>query len=89
MGVFRGLMYWNVDMRVVKDIHILEQVNLRFEYVVTNVFQPPRLRGFQPWDSLKTTLGVDPTVGPGSSFGVVDTQGNLGRKMQFGLRLTF
>jgi hypothetical protein len=87
LGVFRGLMYWNVDMRVVKDIHVAEQINLRFEYVVTNVFNHPVFADpavGQP----ETALGVDPTVGPGSSFGVVDTQGNLGRKMQFGIRLT-
>jgi hypothetical protein len=37
----------------------------------------------------QTGLGVDPTVGPGSSFGVVNSQGNNPRQMQFGLRFTF
>jgi hypothetical protein len=88
LGVFRGLMYWNVDMRLVKDIHVAERVSLRFEYVVTNVFNHPVFAdpaAGQP----ETGLGVDPTVGPGSSFGVVNTQGNNPRRMQFGLRLTF
>jgi Carboxypeptidase regulatory-like domain len=88
LGVFRGLMYWNVDMRLVKDIHVAERVSLRFEYVVTNVFNHPVFAdpaAGQP----ETALGVDPTVGPGSSFGVVNTQGNNPRRMQFGLRLTF
>ena len=88
LGVFRGLMYWNVDMRLVKDIHVAERVNLRFEYVVTNVFNHPVFAdpaAGQP----ETALGVDPTVGPGSSFGVVNTQGNNPRRMQFGLRLIF
>jgi hypothetical protein len=88
LGVFRGLMYWNVDMRLVKDIHVAERVSLRFEYVVTNVFNHPVFADpavGQP----ETALGVDPTVGPGSSFGVVNTQGNNPRRMQFGLRLTF
>jgi hypothetical protein len=88
LGVFRGLMYWNVDMRLVKDIHVTERVGLKFEYVVTNVFNHPVFAdpaAGQP----ETALGVDPTVGPGSSFGVVNTQGNNPRRMQFGLRLTF
>ena len=88
LGVFRGLMYWNVDMRLVKDIRVVERVSLRFEYVVTNVFNHPVFADpavGQP----ETALGVDPTVGPGSSFGVVNSQGNNARKMQFGLRLTF
>jgi Carboxypeptidase regulatory-like domain len=88
LGVFRGLMYWNVDMRLVKDIHIAERVSLRFEYVVTNVFNHPVFAdpaAGQP----ETALGVDPTVGPGSSFGVVNTQGNNPRRMQFGIRLNF
>ena len=88
LGVFRGLMYWNVDLRLVKDIHIAERVGLRFEYVLTNVFNHPVFAdpaAGQP----ETALGVDPTVGPGSSFGVVNTQGNNPRRMQFGLRLNF
>jgi Carboxypeptidase regulatory-like domain len=88
LGVFRGLMYWNVDMRLVKDIHIAERVSLRFEYVVTNVFNHPVFADPEAGQP-ETALGVDPTVGPGSSFGVVNTQGNTPRRMQFGLRLTF
>ncbi|HET8965466.1 MAG TPA: carboxypeptidase-like regulatory domain-containing protein [Candidatus Acidoferrum sp.] len=88
LGVFRGLPYWNVDLRVVKDIHITERTNLQFQYVVTNLFNHPVFAdptSGQP----ETGLGVDPTVGPGSSFGVVNTQGNNPRRMQFGLRFTF
>ncbi len=86
LGVFRGLMYWNVDMRLVKDIHVTERVGLKFEYVVTNVFNHPVFAdpaAGQP----ETALGVDPT--DAASFGVVNTQGNNPRRMQFGLRLTF
>jgi len=45
------------------------------------VFDDPRGGDFQ------TGLGVDPRA-PGS-FGVVNTQGNNPRQMQFGLRFTF
>jgi hypothetical protein len=74
VGVFRGLMYWNVDMRLVKDIRLLERVSLRSEYVVTNVFNHPVFADPFAGDA-QTGLGVDPTVGPGSSFGVVNSQG--------------
>jgi hypothetical protein len=88
VGVFRGLMYWNVDMRLVKDIHITERLGLQFQYIVTNVFNHPVFADPAVGDA-QTGLGVDPTVGAGSSFGVVNSQGNNARKMQFGLRLTF
>jgi hypothetical protein len=88
VGVFRGLAYWNVDIRVVKDIHITERTSLQFQYVVTNLFNHPVFLD-PAVGTPETTLGVDPTVGPGSSFGVVNTQGNNPRQMQFGLRFTF
>lgn len=86
VGVFRGLPYWNVDMRIVKDIHIFERVNLQFQYVVTNVFNHPVFADPAVGDA-QTGLGVDPTSP--SSFGVVSSQGNNPRQMQFGLRLSF
>jgi hypothetical protein len=88
VGVFRGLMYWNVDLRLVKEIRIRERLNLQFQYVVTNVFNHPVFSDPAVGDA-QTGLGVDPTVGPGSSFGVVSSQGNNPRQMQFGLRLSF
>ena len=84
--MFRGLPYWNVDMRIVKDIHIFERVNLQFQYVVTNVFNHPVFADPAVGDA-QTGLGVDPTTP--SSFGVVNSQGNNPRQMQFGLRLSF
>jgi len=86
VGVFRGLPYWNVDMRLVKDIHIAERVSLQFQYVVTNVFNHPVFSDPAVGDA-QTGLGVDPTTP--STFGVVSSQGNNPRQMQFGLRLTF
>ncbi|HEY6128980.1 MAG TPA: carboxypeptidase-like regulatory domain-containing protein, partial [Candidatus Acidoferrum sp.] len=64
LGVFRGLMYWNVDMRLVKDIRVAERVNLRFEYVVTNLFNHPVFADPEAGQP-ETALGVDPTD-PGS-----------------------
>ncbi|MGB8473608.1 MAG: hypothetical protein WCE61_05920, partial [Candidatus Acidiferrum sp.] len=86
VGVFRGLPYWNVDMRIVKDIHIFERVNLQFQYVVTNVFNHPVF--YDPFGGdAQTGLGVNPT--DPSSFGIVNSQGNNPRQMQFGLRVSF
>jgi Carboxypeptidase regulatory-like domain len=86
VGVFRGLPYWNVDIRLVKNIHITERTNLEFQYVVTNLFNHPVFSDPAAGDA-QTGLGVDPT--DPSSFGVVNTQGNNPRQMQFGLRFTF
>jgi hypothetical protein len=86
VGVFRGLAYWNVDMRIVKDIRVMERVSLQFQYVVTNVFNHPVFSDPAVGDA-QTGLGVDPTTA--STFGVVSSQGNNPRQMQFGLRLTF
>jgi len=82
-GIIRGLMYWNVDMRLVKDIKIMERVGLQFQYVVTNVFNHPV---FADPNASFFVQGIDPTS---AGFGVVNSQGNNPRQMQFGLRLTF
>jgi len=82
-GVFRGLSYWNVDMRLVKEIKIRERMNLQFQYVVTNIFNHPV---FADPNASFFVQGVDPTSG---GFGAVGGQGNNPRQMQFGLRFSF
>ncbi len=84
VGVFRGLPYWNVDVRVVKDFRIVERVGLQFQYVVTNAFNHPV---FADPNASFFAQGVDPTSA--ASFGVVNSQGNFPRQMQFGIRLSF
>lgn len=86
VGVFRGLAYWNMDLRIVKDIKVTERTAFQFQYVVTNVFNHPVFADPAVGDA-QTGLGVDPTTPAG--FGVVNSQGNNPRQMQFGLRLTF
>ena len=83
VGVFRGLAYWNVDMRLVKDIKIRERMGFQFQYVVTNVFNHPV---FADPNASAFVQGVDPTS---AGFGVVNSQGNNPRQMQFGVRFTF
>jgi hypothetical protein len=88
VGVFRGLPYWNMDIRLVKDLRVTERIGLQFQYVVTNLFNHVVFADPAVGDA-QTGLGVDPTVGPGSSFGVVNSQINNPRQQQFGLRVTF
>jgi hypothetical protein len=64
----------------------MERVSLQFQYVLTNVFNHPVFADPAVGDA-QTGLGVDPTTA--STFGVVNSQGNNPRQMQFGLRLTF
>jgi hypothetical protein len=82
-SVIRGLMYWNVDLRITKNIKIWERVSTQFEMVTTNVFNHP--------------VFYNPGLSPGAAvafnnindFGTTSSQGNNPRQMQFGLRLTF
>ena len=83
IGILRGLPYWNVDMRLTKDFKIRERTGLQFQYVVTNVFNHPV---FADPNASAFVQGVDPTSG---GFGVVNSQGNNPRQMQFGLRFSF
>jgi len=73
-----GQPYWNVDMRVVKNIRLVERVSLQFEFTLTNVFNHP----------VFNDPGLNPFYGAGN-FGQVTNQGNNPRQMQFGLRLQF
>jgi len=77
VGAVRGLMYWNMDMRVTKNVKIVERVSAEFQFVVTNLFNHPTY--YDP------TLDV---TNPGG-WGVISSQGNNPRAMQFGIRLSF
>lgn len=82
VGAFRGLSYWNMDIRVTKNVKIWERVGFDFQFVTTNVFNHPVF-----YDPGFGANGVDPTT-PGT-FGVINSQGNNPRQMQFGIRLSF
>ena len=83
IGVFRGLSYVNVDMRLTKDFKIRERMGIQFQYVVTNLFNHAV---FADPNASNFSQGVDPTS---PAFGVVNSQGNFPRQMQFGVRFTF
>jgi hypothetical protein len=77
-SVIRGLSYWNVDVRVTKNIKIWERVGFDFQIVATNVFNHPVF-----YDG-----GLTPSSGLGS-FGQTSAQGNFPRQLQFGMRFSF
>jgi Carboxypeptidase regulatory-like domain len=83
VGIFRGLGYWNMDVRVTKNVKIYERVNLDFQFVTTNLFNHPVF--YDPGFGIN---GLDPSGSP-SSFGALNQQGNNPRQMQFGIRLSF
>jgi len=84
LGAIRGPGYWNVDMRLVKNLRITERVNTQFEFVVTNVFN--HVVFATPF--LDPTAVTDPT-NVGAAFGSTSSQINNPRAMQFGLRVSF
>ena len=77
VGPISGLPYWNMDVSLQKNVLITERAVFQFSMIVTNVFNHLDF--------------ADPTLSLGSvaSWGVVSSQGNVPRKMQFGLRASF
>jgi hypothetical protein len=76
-GNLRGFPTWNVDAQFTKDISWKERFGATISVQITNV-----LNHFQPSNP---TLNLD-SLG---TFGVVTSQANTPRQMEFGLRLHF
>lgn len=77
MGSFRGMPYWNMDLSLKKRFRITERFNSEFQVVFTNLLNHNQF--FDPPLDLQT-----PTA-----FGVLNSQGNNPRQMEFGLRVSF
>jgi len=76
-GPIRGLPYWNTDLSVKKNIRISERVSTEVQVLFLNVFNHVVFAN--------PTLDLsDPT-----SWGVLSSQGNTPRQMEFGLRVRF
>jgi hypothetical protein len=76
-GRVRGMPQWNLDMSVAKDFHATEQVGVTLMvqfYNIMNHFQPSN-----------PNLNLDSP----QSWGVVSSQANTPRQMEFGLRIRF
>ena len=78
-GPIRGLPYWNMDLSVRKNFRITERFNTEFQFLFLNVFNHMDFK-----DPSLSTAGTSP-----SSWGVLNTQGNTPRQMEFGLRVNF
>ena len=76
-GIIRGLPTWNLDLAVHKQIRITERFNAMFLFQFTNV-----LNHFQP-----STPGLN--IDSPQTWGVITSQANTPRQMEFGLRIGF
>jgi hypothetical protein len=76
-GVLRGLHYWNFDLSLTKRTPVTDRVALLFSADFLNAFNHVVLND-------PTLSMLDP-----ASFGVISSQANNPRSIQFGLRLEF
>lgn len=76
-GIIRALPTWNLDLAIHKDFRVTERLAAQFLFQVTNV-----LNHFQP---ATPSLNIE---NPGS-WGVITSQSNTPRNMEFGLRVRF
>jgi hypothetical protein len=76
-GPFTGQTYWNLDAQVKKNIRILESATFEFSFISTNI--------------LNHRIFNDPylALNDSTDWGVISTQLNTPRKMEFGLRAEF
>jgi hypothetical protein len=76
-GPIRALPYWNVDLSVKKNIRISERFSTEFQFLFLNV--------------MNHLVFANPTldISNPASWGVLNTQGNTPRQMEFGLRVRF
>jgi len=76
-GPLRGFPTWNLDMAVMKDVRFREGIGATLSFQFVNV-----LNHFQP---ATPGLSIDNPAG----FGVVTSQANAPRQIEFGLRIFF
>ena len=76
-GPISGLPYWNMDVSLSKDVRIASRVMVQLTFVSTNVLNH--------LDFANTGLALN-SIG---SWGVINSQGNTPRQMQFGGRISF
>ena len=77
LGPIMGMPYWNLDTQLKKDFMITESTSFEFSFIAANVLNH---RDF-----------FDPDLGLNSAgaWGVLNTQANEPREMEFGGRVTF
>ena len=77
VGPILGQPYWNMDAEIKKDVRIAESATFEFSFIAANVLNH---RDF--WDP---SLSISSP----NSWGVLNTQVNSPRAMEFGGRITF
>ncbi|HUB16996.1 MAG TPA: carboxypeptidase-like regulatory domain-containing protein [Acidobacteriaceae bacterium] len=77
MGPITGQPYWNVDGQIKKDVRIAESATFEFSFIATNMLNHRQF--------------FDPSLGPYETnvWGVLNSQANNPRQMEFGGRITF
>jgi hypothetical protein len=78
-GPISGLPYWNMDVSLSKDVRLAERLMIQLTFVSTNVFNH--------LDFANPSLGINSSSY--STWGVINSQGNTPRQMQFGGRIRF
>jgi Carboxypeptidase regulatory-like domain len=76
-GPIMGQPYWNVDGEIKKDVRLAESMTFEFSFIATNMLNHRQF--YDPTLNLS-----DPTT-----WGVLDSQANSPRQMEFGGRITF
>ena len=76
-GPFMGMSYWNLDGQIKKSVRIAESASFEFSFIATNMLNHREF--FDAGLSLAS---------PGS-WGVLNTQANSPRQMEFGGRVSF
>jgi hypothetical protein len=77
VGPIMGQPYWNMDGQIKKDVRIAESATFEFSFIATNMLNHRQFG--------------DPSLGLGEtgSWGVLNSQANSPRAMEFGGRITF
>ncbi|HEX4038102.1 MAG TPA: carboxypeptidase-like regulatory domain-containing protein [Acidobacteriaceae bacterium] len=81
VGPITGMPYWNLDGQILKDVRIAESTTFQFSFMATNM-----LNHRQFGDPINQ--GGLCLCNP-SGWGVLNTQANNPRQMEFGGRITF
>ncbi len=77
VGPIMGQPYWNLDGQIKKDVRIAESATFEFSFIATNMLNHREF--FDPTLSLSSP----------SEWGVLNSQANGPRAMEFGGRITF
>jgi hypothetical protein len=76
-GPISGLPYWNMDVSLSKSVRVADRVAVELTFISTNVLNH--------LDFANTSLALNYSPG----WGVINSQGNTPRQMQFGMRVRY